>query len=224
MLYCIKCGTRVPEDKESRFCPNCGAPLMPVAGYQQARLVTVEAQGKRRIATSKSRLLALAAAMVFCFAVTAAGAVARMELSEAQDIVQEMEGLEEVFAIAGLQIIFGNNLMHCLIMFAPFLGPIWGSYVLHSTGRVLAAVGSMAGADPLLLFITLFVSPHAWMEYVSYGLAISESFWLVYSAAKYRTKGFRNELTNASKAVAVCAVLLLLGAFAEMLLISSMPV
>jgi hypothetical protein len=31
MQFCPKCGMRLPEDKEARFCTNCGALLVPQA-------------------------------------------------------------------------------------------------------------------------------------------------------------------------------------------------
>lgn len=29
MAFCPKCGMQLPEDKDARFCPNCGALLVP---------------------------------------------------------------------------------------------------------------------------------------------------------------------------------------------------
>jgi hypothetical protein len=221
MPYCIKCGAKLHADEAARFCPNCGAAIVPIMQYGQARVTRNESYEDLGIATTRNRVLLMLMILALCLAVTSAGALAQVEFSEANDITREYGTLEEVLSVAGLQIIFGNNLMHCLFMFAPALGPFYGFYVLYSTGKVLAAISLTTGTNPLLLFAGLLIYPHAWLEYVSYSLAISESLWLIYVAGKYRTKGFRKEVFTAAKIIAVCAVLLLLGAITEMYLISS---
>jgi uncharacterized membrane protein SpoIIM required for sporulation len=224
MPYCIKCGARTPEDADARFCPNCGAPLTSRVELEKARAVRFEARREIRVGTLRSRIVTVAVVMVLCFAVTFFGVLTKVDRSEAQTIVGEMNDPEKISKIAGVQIIFGNNLMYCLIMFVPILGPLRGLDVLYSTGRVLAAMGSSFGVDPVSLFMILFVFPHTWMEYISYSLAISESLWLSYSVIKGGFKGFRHELIYAFKAVVICAVLLLLAAFAEVYLTSVLSV
>jgi len=160
-------------------------------------------------------------AFVLCLAITAVGAVSKVESSEAHEIIGEFDKMEELLNDVGLQFIFGNNLMYCMIMFIPALGPYYGLMVLYSTGKVLAALGVTSGVNPLGLFFSLFMYPHAWLEYISYSLAISESFWLIYAIIKDRGRGLRSELSTAAKVMAICAVLLLLAAFAEMYIISS---
>jgi uncharacterized membrane protein SpoIIM required for sporulation len=190
--------------------------------YENAGAIKVNARKEKRVGTLKNRVIVMVVVMVICFAVTSLGTLERVESSEAQDILQDMNGLEEMLKVAGVQIIFGNNLMHCLIMSVPALGPFYGLYILHSTGKVLAAIGSAVGTDPLSLFITLLIYPTTWMEYFSYSLAISESTWLLYSVVRRGFRGLKDESTNAAKVVVVCAVLLLLGAFVEMSIISSL--
>ena len=221
MNYCMKCGTRLPEDEKARFCPNCGAPLSQQMFYGEGTVSRRHHYAKETISL-KARLIALLIALAVCFSVTSAGTFANVSSSEAQEIMQNLKQMQEMLEIAGVQMIYGNNLMYCLMMFIPVLGPFYGSFVLYSTGRILAVMSTEIGADPFSLFVALFLYPHSWLEYVSYSLAISESFWLLYSA-RYGVKGFRNELSNAAKAIAICAVLLLLGALAEIYLISSSP-
>ena len=131
--------------------------------------------------------------------------------------------MEDVLQTAGIQLIFGNNMMYCLVMFIPFVGPIGGFYVLYSTGRVLAAWSSVLGADPILLFLSLLIYPHAWLEYASYSLAVSESMWLSFYVLKYRFRGLRAEAINAAKYISICTGLLLAGALVEMALITLAP-
>ena len=218
----MKCGARLPADGAARFCPVCGAFL----GAQH--LPYEERFGTRReprktfgAVTLRNRVLAVFLAFVLCLTITAAGAVSKVERQEADEIVEEFDRLDDFLSIVGLQFIFGNNLMYCVIMFVPVIGPYYGSYVLYSTGRVLAAFGLASGYNPLELFFSLFVYPHAWLEYVSYSLALSESFWLFYVVIRHRENSLRNELSTAAKIMAICTVLLLLAAVAEMFLITS---
>jgi uncharacterized membrane protein SpoIIM required for sporulation len=221
MRYCMKCGTRLPYDESARFCPNCGAPLAVQMPYERPRRPGMEPRGGLRVTTLRNRILVMLVAFVFCMAISVAGAASKIGSSDAQNIVGDFNKTEEMLSTIGVQFIFGNNLMYCIMMFVPVLGPYIGTIVLYSTGRVVAALGATSGADPIRLFLTLFIYPHSWLEYVSYSLAISESFWLIYAAVKYRGRGLRNELSTAAEVMAICAVLLLLAAFAEMYIISS---
>jgi hypothetical protein len=216
MPYCIKCGTRLPDDESARFCPNCGASRAVQFPYEKRLKPTMELRQGLKVATLKSRILVMLMTFILCIAMTATGAMSRVESSEAQGLVGEIQNLP-----VEVQSIFGNNLMICMVMFVPVLGPYYGSMALYSTGRVFAAYSVASGANPLGLFLTVFGYPFFWLEYLSFSLAISESFWLIYSAARYRGRGLRNELSSAAIVMAICAVLLLIAAFDEIYMISS---
>jgi len=218
MPYCTRCGIRLPEDEEAKFCPNCGAPIFfrPQPYPKDLR----EAGRPLQVASRRNRFLAFLFALFLCIAATSMGALSKVNYSEAQVIIEDFEKMEDALQTAGIQLIFGNNMMYCLVMFIPFAGPIGGLYVLYSTGKVLAAWSSTLGTDPMLLFLSLMIYPHAWMEYVSYSLAVSESMWLSFCMLKYGFRGFRAEIINAAKYISICAVLLLIGAFIEVALIT----
>jgi len=59
-----------------------------------------------------------------------------LSLEEADEIEKE---LEEMRKNVNVQLIFGNNFMICLAMFAPIAGPIFGFYALYNTGVVIAS-------------------------------------------------------------------------------------
>jgi len=80
-----------------------------------------------------------------------------------------------------------------------------------------AALASTRGAAPFTLLILTFIFPHAWIEYVSYGIALSESIWFAIMILKRRV---REELTNVFKAISAVALLLLAAAVIETYLIS----
>jgi len=221
MSYCTRCGIKLPEDEEVRFCPNCGAPVF----FKAQRRIEDKKEARRplQVASRKSRLLTFLFALFLCVAVTSAGALSKIDNSEAQIIIEDFEKIEKMLQTAGVQLIFGNNMMYCLVMFIPFVGPISGFYVLYSTGKVLAALSSILGTDPMLLFLSLLIYPHAWLEYASYSLAVSESMLLSFYALKYRFKGIRAEAINVAKYISICAVLLLAGALVEMTLLTLAP-
>ena len=213
MPYCTKCGMKLPEDEEARFCPNCGAPIREV--YRR-----IEAEEIRPISGLKRSLLFFAV-LLLCLIVTSAGALSNVNITEAKTIVKDFNEMEEIIKKVGVRLIFGNNLMYCLVMFIPFIGPISGFYVLYSTGKVLAAISQTVGANPLILFMSIMIFPHAWLEYISYSLAITESILLSIYIVKYKFRGVRAEAMNVAKYIAVCSILLLLGAVIEMALIST---
>jgi len=217
MPYCVRCGIKLPEDEEVRFCPNCGAPV----SFKPQQYIKKRRETRRSLQTAsrKTRFLTFLFALFLCVAVTSAGALSKIDDSEVQGIVEDFEKVENMLQTAGVQLIFGNNMMYCLVMFIPFVGPIGGFYVLYSTGKILSALSSMLGADPIFLFLSLMIYPHAWLEYASYSLAVSESMWLSFYLLRYGFKGLKAEASNAAKYISICGVLLLAGAFVEMELI-----
>jgi len=197
MPYCRRCGAQLPEG--AVFCPNCGAAVTPKREGVQAAPI--------------SRRSAVVIVFIILILTTLIGANLQIDPSEAGDIVKTQE---EMVPYLGLSGIFGNNFMHCLIMFTPVFGPVWAGYVLYSTGRAFAAFGYVSKVSPNFLFAITFLLPHAWLEYLAYALAVSQSIWLVLMA---RRQQFRVELKNLYKTVTVCALLLLLAAFIEMVII-----
>ncbi len=209
MPYCPRCGIKLPEEKGIRFCPNCGATI-PHSIIKTRKIAWT--------GTLQQRIMVFLVVFLLCIAATVTGALVKIDPSDAENIIQEMRDIEKVTKIAGIQVIFGNNLMHTLIMFIPVFGPGWGFYVLFSTGRVFAAVSAITNINTLLTLLSLFTFPFTWMEYISYAIAISESLWITYAIIK---RNFRNELTVIFTAIVLCTILLLLGALIETALILS---
>lgn len=165
----------------------------------------------------KVRVAVFLALLILCIFITMIGATSEIESEEALKLSQNLNDLREATKTVGFQVIFGNNFMHALIMFAPILGPCWGFYVLYNTGRFIAAVSALKRINPVLTFFVMFFFPFTWMEYISYALAISESLFLAYSIFK---RGLKAEFASASKLIVFCAALLLVAALIEFHIIS----
>jgi hypothetical protein len=102
-----------------------------------------------------------------------------MTKQEADQINQQISDLRDNISV---QYIFGNNLLICLIMFIPAVGPIFGFYALYNTGAAIEAqiiASSTTGISPLLAFFVLFLFPFTWLEFISYSTAFAESVWLI---------------------------------------------
>ena len=200
MGFCPRCGVKLPRDKDLRFCPNCGSSI------HAARKPSIWGDAL------EIRIISLAVIFILCVLSTLSGALAKISVEDANKMNRELEELRNSVSASAVQTIFGNNYMHTLIMFIPIAGPGWGFYVLHNTGRFIAAISVIERVNPVLLTFTLFLYPFTWMEYISYTLAISESIMLTYSIFK---RTFKSEFIKMSIIAFSCAVILLLAALIE---------
>jgi len=111
-----------------------------------------------------------------------------------------------------LQYIFGNNLMITIMMLIPFIGPFLGFYAFYNTGVAIGATSIVKGYPPLAVYVSLWLTPVAWLEFAAYSTAIAASLWLTW---RIMHQGARHELVNTSKFLSVCTLILLLGAIIE---------
>jgi hypothetical protein len=101
-------------------------------------------------------------------------------------------------------------------MFIPFIGPILAFYFFYNTGVVFEALGIANNINPAGLFFTTFLTPVAWLEFLAYSTAIAGSIWLSVRILQGKT---RHEVVNTAKFVSICAVVLLIGAVIEAVLV-----
>lgn len=111
-----------------------------------------------------------------------------------------------------LQYIFGNNLMITIMMLIPFIGPFLGFYAFYNTGVAIAATSIVRNYPPLAVYVSLWLTPVAWLEFAAYSTAIAASLWLTW---RIMHQGARHELVNTSKFLSVSTLILLLGAIIE---------
>jgi len=117
---------------------------------------------------------------------------------------------------ATVDLIFGHNFFLTLIMFLPFIGPIFGIFSSFSTGLVVADIASARSLSPGFLVASLFTAPHTYLELFAYALAMSQSVFLSLALVRGRLK---QELVRTCVIMAICALVLVLAAFFEVLLI-----
>lgn len=168
----------------------------------------------RSIPTRIKRILTIAVFFFLSIMITVAGLLTPLSYEEASDIAEELEKMQENINV---QLVFGNNFMICLAMFVPIAGPIFGSYVLYSTGVVIAAGSLTEGLPSLIVFLFLFAFPFTWLEFLSYSTAFAQSVWLTWRIVQHRGK---RELVNTCILISICAVMLLVAAIIEMAMIS----
>lgn len=208
MPYCPNCGIRLPEKKDAKFCPNCGVPIPRDLLPEKRKIIRTNIE---------SRAIVFLIVFMLCIAATTIGTLTKVDPVEAAEMFQEMKGQIEIVKSGGAQAIFSHNLRIMLLMFVPVIGPFFGFLSLYLTGRFLAAFSTLLGANPTLLFLSLFRYPFAVMEYVSYALAISESLILVQSMVKH---DFKNEIIVTLIMVVVCTAILFFAALIEWFYIS----
>jgi uncharacterized membrane protein SpoIIM required for sporulation len=167
------------------------------------------------------RVLTIIGFLFLSLIVTVAGVLTPLSSEDANAISEETEETRKTFeSMHGVQrtaFVFGNNFMISLIMFVPVVGPIFGCYVLYSTGVVIAADGIAATMNPLLVFVLLFLFPFVWLEFIAYSVALAGSFWLTWRIIQRR---FRSEIVTTCRFISICAVTLLLAAVIEIALIA----
>jgi uncharacterized membrane protein SpoIIM required for sporulation len=169
------------------------------------------------------RILTIIIFLLLSLTVTVAGVLTPLSTEEQETLNRELdqiqEGIKEMDLLHSTMAIFTNNFLICLIMFVPIVGQFFGLYVLYNTGLVIAAVSLHRGYHPLPAFLSVFILPFGWMEFVSYSIALSESSWLLWSIVHRRG---RKELMYLAIMIGVCGLILLGAAFIEAALIAAL--
>jgi len=160
------------------------------------------------------RLMMVAFVFVALVIILSIGTLVPISQTEAKKTEGEITGQVNYLETNGLLVpyIFGNNLMITLIMFIPFLGPLFGAYVLFNTGTIIAARAVANNVPPLLWVASIFLTPVGWLEFAVYSLAIAGSIWLTIRLFQGR---MIHELRNTAKFVTISAVILLVSAVIE---------
>ena len=168
-----------------------------------------------KLSTRRKRVFAILSFFLLSVIITIAGVLTPLTASE---VTTREEDLKQLRENVSLQYIFGNNLVICLVMFVPVIGPILGLSILYNTGVYVAADSNANNVSPLLAFAFLFIFPFTWLEFLAYSIAFAESVWLTWRVVQRKGK---SELMAASKFVLIVNVALLLAAIIETAIIAS---
>lgn len=171
------------------------------------------------------RVITILMFFIISVAVTATGVSAPLSKEEASTITEEVKDVQDyvltVDVLRGATLIFGNNFVLCLSFFVPVVGILFGFYVLYSTGVVIAAQSIVGGVNPHLIFLSLFIMPFSWLEFLAYSTAFAENAWLTWRIIK---RDWKRELVNTCILITICAIVLLAAAFIEIAIIKALSV
>ena len=121
--------------------------------------------------------------------------------------------------------IFLNNASICLLVFIPVAGVALGLLAIYSTGLVMSALAIVSNKSRDFLLAHVFSTPHTWIEFLAYSIALSENIILTYTIiAKFlfrKNLDLTGELKTLAKEVVIALALLILGAIVESLIIMS---
>jgi uncharacterized membrane protein SpoIIM required for sporulation len=172
-----------------------------------------------RASSRRKRIFTIIAVFIVALVVTVVGSFVPVSPQDASQISNDLNQTVTTMQSQGtlFQYIFGNNLIICMVMFIPIIGPVLGLYIMYNTGNVIGAIAVSGGYSPLLALVALFITPVAWIEFAAYSTAMAESVWLF--RRLFQGHGLR-ELRNMTVFVTICTVLLVLGAIVETALIS----
>jgi hypothetical protein len=127
-----------------------------------------------------------------------------------------IEDLESLLPDPSAQPIFSNNFGIAAMMFTPIIGMLIGFFALFNTGVFISAMGTSLEIPGTVLLLALLIFPFAWLEFISYAIAMTQGVFLIIGLIR---KNFRRELIRTGILLAAVFIMLLAGAFIEVLFI-----
>ena len=209
--YCSHCGSRIPVD--AKYCPICG--LIQETATQQ---VQKEVSKGRFIGnTSKLRLILFTISLAMFIIGFLTGSLTDLTHNNAESILNEF--MNNIGPDPTAFDIAFNNITLCMMFFIPVFGHFFMALVSYNTGIVLSAIALLSPSTTQLeLFLTTLIFPWTWLELFSYGLASSQGLLLLIRSLTGR---FREEGKQTLKTMAICIILLIIGAIIEAIAIKS---
>jgi uncharacterized membrane protein SpoIIM required for sporulation len=89
--------------------------------------------------------------------------------------------------------IFPHNLLIASIEFIPVIGVFFYFFSIVETAVIIALEGTGLHTSGMLVFFTLAILPHTWLELPSYSIATGASLYLIYTLVK-RGDQFRSRM------------------------------
>jgi len=153
------------------------------------------------------------------------GAMSKVSYEEANAFANEFQLLMDETDGMG---IFVNNSLATLPMFIPGFGIVWGLYTAWSTGFGFAAIiSTMPGLSEIQPLSILFFSPFGVMELIAYSIALSCSFYFIFTIInKIKSKipiksALKSQIKPGLIEIGIVLALLLAAGFLEDYMIKS---
>ncbi len=158
-------------------------------------------------------MLLVTVSTILLVIVLLSGSLVTLSQEESEERIQQ---ISELLRDINVWKIFFNNFQIALLMLIPALGILAGGYIIYSTGTVFAAYSAQSGIPSVYLAGLAVLSPYGILEFLGYGLAMSEGLLIIYASFKKR---LRSEVKVLPLIILAMAGLLLTAAALEMLMI-----
>ena len=158
--------------------------------------------------------LIVSAIIVFVSLTYGASRGNQVEIEVANQTLAEVETMASESTWFSL---FINNVSIALMTFIPLIGAVWMIFVQYNTGWYLGAMAKAYNVDYIMATSIILTSIVGLIEYPAYIIALGESMFLVYSAAKREAK--ERLIQHSWKSIIIVVSLLFIGGVVEAFLL-----
>lgn len=158
--------------------------------------------------------LIVSAIIVFVSLTYGASRGNQVEIEVANQTLAEVETMASESTWFSL---FINNVSIALMTFIPLIGAVWMIFLQYNTGWYLGAMAKAFNVDYIMATSIILTSIVGLIEYPAYIIALGESMFLVYSAAKREAK--ERLIQHSWKSIIIVVSLLFIGGVVEAFLL-----
>lgn len=169
----------------------------------------------KHIYSLKTRIVVAIICTVALYALLVVGSITPVEADRAQEMVEEFRDL--VSGINSALDIFLNNFVISLLMVIPALGIIIGGWIVYNTGLIVSSFATMEGISVVLFLVIPIITIYGLLEFIGYGIMMSEGIMLIYAIRK---KSIKSELKILPIIITISAGFLGLAALIEFSLLT----
>jgi uncharacterized membrane protein SpoIIM required for sporulation len=204
--FCSHCGSRIPVN--AKYCPICGLSQETVTQPVRKEILIGQPIGNML----RLRLILFTISLAVFVIGFLIGSLTNLSHSDAELIKEGF--LNNIGENPTAFDIAVNNITLCMMFFIPVFGSFFMAFVSYNTGIVLSAIAllSQSTTTQLELFFATLIFPWTWFELLAYALASSQGILLLIGILKGR---FKQEVKQTLKTIAICIILLVIGAIIE---------
>lgn len=161
-----------------------------------------------------NRILLVIFITIILFIILGIGSAMPLSEEEAKQLMEQFKDLARNLSMFK---IFMNNFTVALLSFIPFIGVGIMGFVIFQTGKFLGYISNQSGIHPALLILFTIITVYGLIEFLGYGVAVSEGIIFSYLIVK---KKFRSEIKWLLISIGITAALLLAAAALETFLVT----